>query len=391
MYYFTKKGIERRIYKSMNIIGEKEDKAREYLKEIIPEFSPLMLFFLTKIMVSQYRNIFSNINVIEEEDGTLKQIKELGKDNVIIWIPKHESNLDNLVYRYVIHKGGCKAPLTRAGKNLFMGISRDLLSLLNVYCVDRGLLDPLSKERYNPLYRKVKQEFEKEMVRQGKDFLIYIQDGRSYSGDIYERYNPSLISNFVKLQKESLGVQSYIVLLSSSYTVIPEDKELIEANKNKKRLPPTSLIGDFERFKREFKDDWPIYVYAHKPRLLDDLLNDVGPRISAYRTIGKRIINSIGEKTIILSTTLQLRACYSLFVNKKSINHSSLYDETLSLWEKLKSKDLLMEEKINDSFLKEVFQEALDFNIKRDRLTSSLENSGNGLLEFYANTISHLT
>jgi hypothetical protein len=133
-----------------------------------------------------------------------------------------------------------------AGKNLYRGISKWILPKLNCVCLDRETADPLYFDTFFRCQEKI--------IDKGIDYEIFLQPGRSYTGEMHEKSAATvLLHKLIEYKIDNPKKEIMIQPISLSHTLIPEDKDMTMSNAVKQFVTKYDMLVDdlFESIKKE--------------------------------------------------------------------------------------------------------------------------------------------
>ncbi len=105
----------------------------------------------------------------------MDKLKDIYKDNEIIYVPCHRSHIDYLLLSYVMYKNGIVPPQIAAGINLNMPILGPILRRGGAFFMRRSFKD-------NPLYSAIFDEYLHAIYTSGYSTEYFIEGGRSRTG-----------------------------------------------------------------------------------------------------------------------------------------------------------------------------------------------------------------
>ena len=309
-----------------------------YLNDIMPDFNPAFLIFFREVCKLKYREFVKNFKVLTESDNTLKSIKNIQGKYPLFFLPNHISNADHIPICFALNKNGIFHPVIVAGANLYRGISKRILPKLNVEKLRRDYIRENFKWLQNPLYRMCFERFNRYIWRKNEPFLFYIEGGRSRDGKI-RKPKYGIISEIFKFLKEEKRI-CYFVPVTISYTIVPEDKELVDS-KYGKNISEGDLLTELEKLNREYKKFKnphiyvkfldPIRITPEDNRGVKDFANSV------IELLKKNIIPTstyIFSKILLSTKDFRIDILNNLYSEKKeeyNLLHS--FDEVLNIFE----------------------------------------------------------
>lgn len=157
--------------KSKNISKEKARKqALKYADEIASNISYTNVRFLYVVLTWVWNKIYNGVSV-----NNIGVLREVSKDNEIIYVPCHRSHIDYLLLSYVLFTNGLQLPHIAAGINLNMPIVGSILRRGGAFFMRRTFRD-------NKLYAAVFDEYLHSVFTGGYAAEYFVEGGRSRTG-----------------------------------------------------------------------------------------------------------------------------------------------------------------------------------------------------------------
>ena len=135
------------------------------------------------------------------------------RSNRVVYVSNHKSHLDYLVELLVLDDHGVRPPVTAAGINLFNGA----VGLLNRHVT--GAI-PIRRNSRDPAYLATLRAYVAELV-QRHDLFLYLEGGRSYSGEI-KPMKTGLLQAVMLARRPDV----VIVPVAIAYDLVLEDQTL---------------------------------------------------------------------------------------------------------------------------------------------------------------------
>lgn len=190
-----------------------------YSKEIVGNFSPgvynfaknAIPIFISKILNASPSNKFRfwrNQKTLDERikiSGDIDKIRRLAKNNTIVAVPTHFSNLDSILIGYALERIGLPAFTYGAGLNLFsIGLLNYYMNNLGAYKVDR--------RKKNAIYLEVLKNYSTVSLIGGANGLFFPGGTRSRSGALEKSLKLGLLGTTIESQRhliEAAGGKDY--------------------------------------------------------------------------------------------------------------------------------------------------------------------------------------
>lgn len=363
--------------------------ARYYIEDMAADFDPAFLIAFRSIARRVFPYLVKSIRLSEEESGVLDQVRDLmGKVPVFI-IPNHISNADHIPLCFAINGFGGLQPVIAAGANLFRGVSSWILPRVNAYKIRREHLGRDSKWFqqlkwfHNPIYRRVHKEYLHYLWGQNEPFMFYIEGTRSRDGRIGKPKKGIMedMADYVK----NTGRQVYLVPVSLSYTIVPEDVD-IEASRTGKNISEKDIFTQLAMLDKQYAKlpDSAIHVRFSTPI-------SYGPESQNIDDTVNRLMESISRGVVRPYTSLLAEAIMNMGVDgrdEKSFTIQEVSDYFLEHFESLPevvdadvAHDIMM---AIEAFCRKGF-------IRQDSMSGDFQLENVPLIRQYACRIAHLS
>lgn len=156
---------------SKNISKDKaRQRALKYADEIASNISYTNVRFLDVLLTWVWNKIYDGVSV-----HNLNTLRDVSKDNEIIYVPCHRSHIDYLLLSYVLYHNGLQLPHIAAGINLNMPVAGPILRRGGAFFMRRTFRD-------NKLYAAVFDEYLHSVFSGGYAAEYFVEGGRSRTG-----------------------------------------------------------------------------------------------------------------------------------------------------------------------------------------------------------------
>lgn len=166
--------IKTAIQQEMEEKGISKDKAKKlalkYGDEISSNMSHSAIRFLDIILTWVWNKIYNGVEV-----NNIERLRDVSKDNGIIYTPCHRSHIDYLLLSYVLFKNSMAPPHIAAGINLNMPVVGPILRRGGAFFMRRTF-------KGNKLYASVFDEYMHTMCKSGFPIEYFVEGGRSRTG-----------------------------------------------------------------------------------------------------------------------------------------------------------------------------------------------------------------
>ena len=141
-----------------------------YADEMASNISYTTVRFMDVLLSRVWNRLYDGIGI-----HNIEALKQVARDNTIIYVPCHRSHVDYLLLSYVLYHNGLQIPQIAAGINLDMPLVGPVLRRSGAFFMRRSFRD-------NPLYAAVLDEYLHTLLCRGHAIEYFIEGGRSRSG-----------------------------------------------------------------------------------------------------------------------------------------------------------------------------------------------------------------
>lgn len=260
--------------------------------------------FLDFILRPLWTRVYSGVDAPEED---MERIRAAIREGAAIVLPSHKSHFDYMLLAWVFYNNKLTLPHVVAGANLAIPVVSFFLRSAGGFFIKRRFDD----DRIHPA---VFSRYLRELVHHGIPIEAYIEGGRTRSGKLL---SPKVGVLGMVLDAAALrprGKEVTVLPVALAYEQVAEQgayvRELGGQTKRKENL------GEFARATRVirrrlgrvyFRVGDPIHVSeivdatSEQPGWLD---RDPAERKQALHTLAKRVMYRVGQRTVLLPTTL---------------------------------------------------------------------------------------
>ena len=157
------------------------------------------------------------------------------RSNRVVYVSNHKSHLDYLVELLVLDDHGVRPPVTAAGINLFNGA----VGLLNRHVT--GAI-PIRRNSRDPAYLATLRAYVAELV-QRHDLFLYLEGGRSYSGEI-KPMKTGLLQAVMLARRPDV----VIVPVAIAYDLVLEDQTLARQGVKRRQRHFAAEVAEMVRY-----------------------------------------------------------------------------------------------------------------------------------------------
>ena len=145
-------------------------KAYKYADEIAANMSVATVRVMDVLLTWLWNRIYNGVSV-----NNIQVVRDVARDNAVIYVPCHRSHIDYLLLSYVLYQNGLVPPHIAAGINLNMPLVGPILRRGGAFFMRRSFRD-------NPLYATVFNEYMHVMLTRGYSVEYFVEGGRSRTG-----------------------------------------------------------------------------------------------------------------------------------------------------------------------------------------------------------------
>jgi len=232
-------------------------------KRIDKIFEDLKKIYLEKFV--------SGVEIFGEENLSIL------KDEQALYLPNHVSHFDYVVIPYILNMNGLMHPIIVAGSNLDHWPANKILQKeTGAFFIDRKIL------KKKEVTQKKKEEILKinfgleKIVKEGQNFMNFIESGRSYDGSVMERGDTGILKRYLKKVKE-FGKEPYGCNIAIRYEPHTIEKKCLKfASFFKNKVEPIYFFSDIYAFIKNYfskKDKKPLVkINFGKPYTLKEFM-----------------------------------------------------------------------------------------------------------------------
>lgn len=249
--------------------GEKNElklraQALKYADEIASNISYTNVRFLDVVLTWVWNKIYQGTEV-----HNINMVKEVSKDNTIIYVPCHRSHIDYLLLSYVLYYNGLQIPHIAAGINLNMPVVGSILRRGGAFFMRRTFRD-------NRLYAAVFDEYLHSVFTHGYSAEYFVEGGRSRTGRTLTPKAGMLAMTLRSFLRDSRKPITLVPVYTGYEKVFEERSYLGELRGQAKKKE--SLLGTLSTVRSLRKPYGRVRVTFGDPIHLTDYLNEQQPQ-----------------------------------------------------------------------------------------------------------------
>jgi glycerol-3-phosphate O-acyltransferase len=279
-------------------------KAHRYANEICSD-----LHYPTVSLLASGFTWFWNTRYEGLHTKNLEEIRELSKENSLIFLPCHRSHIDYCALTYLLYENGLMVPQVAAGNNLNLPVIGGILRGAGAVFMRRTFMS-------NTLYSTVFFEHIRALMTRGNSIEFFPEGGRSRTG-LSLPSRPGLLSLIIRSFASLKNQNVKIVPVYIGYEKILEGQsylsELAGGKKKKESIfDPLKVFKDFRNYlgnaylnfsdpidldsflSEQVKDDYSLTSPQEKPLWLQEVTS----------RLGQEVIRSINNSVAVTSTSL---------------------------------------------------------------------------------------
>lgn len=249
--------------KTKNISVEKAQRlARKHANVIAANVSYGAIRVLDILLTKLWNKIYNGVIL-----HGIEPVRELAKDNEIVYVPCHRSHIDYLLLSYSLYRNGLNVPHIAAGENLNMPVVGSVLRRGGAFFIRR-------KFGGDKLYTTVFNEYIHTVFSRGYPVEYFVEGGRSRTGRMRSPATGTLAmtvkSHLRNNNRPVVFIPVYIgyekVFESRSYLVELRGKEKKKEN-----------LFDLVKSVKHLKNYGHVYLNFGEPLKLNSLLDEQQP------------------------------------------------------------------------------------------------------------------
>ncbi|WP_396589013.1 glycerol-3-phosphate 1-O-acyltransferase PlsB [Bermanella sp. R86510] len=240
-----------------------EARAIKYGDEIASNQSHSTIRFLDIVLTWVWNKLYNGVTV-----KNLEGLKQIYKDNEIIYVPCHRSHIDYLLLSYVLFKNGIVPPQIAAGINLNLPVLGPILRRGGAFFMRRSFKD-------NPLYSAVFDEYLHAIFTSGYSTEYFVEGGRSRTGRTL-RPRAGMIAMTVRSFLRDYHKPIVFMPVYIGYEKVFEGGTYIGELRGQSKKKE-SLLGVFKTFKDLKRNFGKVYLSFGDPIDLDHYLEQENP------------------------------------------------------------------------------------------------------------------
>ena len=212
--------------------GLTPDQARQQISAYLEELKTTQRYSVYRALKHPLYPILRKIQRLPEN---VELAQTATRSNRVVYASNHKSHLDYLVELLVLDDHGIRPPVTAAGVNLFNGA----VGLLNRHVT--GAI-PIRRNSRDPAYLATLRAYVAELV-QRHDLFLYLEGGRSYSGEI-KPMKTGLLQAVMLARRPDV----VIVPVAIAYDLVLEDQTLAREGVKRRQRHFAAEVAEMVRY-----------------------------------------------------------------------------------------------------------------------------------------------
>ena len=212
--------------------GITPDQAHEQISAYLDELRTTQRYAVYRTLKHP---LYPILRKIRRQPEHIELAQAATRSNRVVYASNHKSHLDYLVELLVLDEHGIRPPVTAAGINLFNGA----VGLLNRHVT--GAI-PIRRDSRDPAYLTTLRAYVAELV-QRHDLFLYLEGGRSYSGDI-KPMKTGLLQAVMLARRPDV----VIVPVAIAYDLVLEDQTLSQQGVKRRQRHFAAEVAEMVRY-----------------------------------------------------------------------------------------------------------------------------------------------
>ena len=247
--------------------------------------------------------LYPLLRKINRQEAQVEIAQAATRQGRVIYASNHKSHTDYLVQPLVLDDNGIRPPVIAAGINLFGGA----LGLIHKHVT--GAI-PIRREMKDPAYLATLKAYIAEVL-QRHDLFLYLEGGRSYSGEL-KRFKTGLLHAAVQARRTDVVV----IPVAIAYDLVLEDFVLSRQRIKRQQRPFAREVAEMIRYAVGYHSR-AIVSFGEPIQLAD---YDPDARRSMVQ-LNRRLWNDIGRLYTVVPSALVAAAM------RPSIRRDELEDQ----------------------------------------------------------------
>lgn len=297
-------------------------RARRYASEIAAHISYPTVRVVERFLGWVWNRIYDGIELHHVE-----QLREVAKDNEVVYVPCHRSHFDYLLLSYIVYHEGLSLPHVAAGVNLNIPVIGGILRRGGAFYLRRSF-------KGNRLYATVFNAYLRQILVRGHAIEYFVEGTRSRTGRLLEP-KAGMLAMTVSSYVQNPRLPVVFVPVYFGYEKLIEGNSFIsELGGGKKQKE--SLFGLVRSINALREYFGKVYVNIGQPIRLDTVLDQHQPEWRNKETNGEKpawmstVISHLGERIMgeinaaAAVTPISLLAYALLSTPKQSMGETEL-------------------------------------------------------------------
>ena len=213
-------------------LGLTPDQAHERISAYLEELKTTQRYSVYRALKHP---LYPILRKVQRHPENIDLAQAATRSNRVVYASNHKSHLDYLVELLVLDDHGIRPPVIAAGINLFNGA----MGLLNRHVT--GAI-PIRRNSRDPAYLATLRAYVAELV-QRHDLFLYLEGGRSYSGEF-----KSLKTGLLQAVVQARQSEAVIVPVAIAYDLVLEDQAFARQGEKRRQRHFTMEVAEMVRF-----------------------------------------------------------------------------------------------------------------------------------------------
>ncbi len=258
----VRKAIEQHAKTKGVTLEKAQSYARKQAITIAADVSYGTIRFLDVLLTKLWNKIYNGVLL-----NGIEPVRELAKDNEIVYVPCHRSHIDYLLLSYCLYKHGLNVPHIAAGENLNMPIVGSILRRGGAFFIRRRFGG-------DKLYTAVFNEYIHTVFSRGYPVEYFVEGGRSRTGRMRVPATGTLAMT-VRSHLRDNSRPIVFIPVYIGYEKVFESRSYLGELKGKDKKKEN--LFDLVKSVKQLNNYGHVYLNFGEPLKLNDQLNNLQP------------------------------------------------------------------------------------------------------------------
>lgn len=355
--------------------GQSPERVRRRMEREYKRIAAHMRWWIIRVLDVLLRPLWTRVySGVDAPDEDIERIRQAIREGAAIALPSHKSHFDYLLLAWVFYQHKLTLPHVVAGMNLALPVVAFFLRSAGGFFLERTFK---GKTLHPPIFAR----YLRELIHQGAPIELYIEGGRTRSGKLLPPKVGVLEMILDAAALRPSGKEVTLLPIALAYEQVAEQgayvRELGGQSKRKEDLGQVAKASSVLRRRLG-----RVYLRVGPPLHLGPVVDGTPDRPSWLRRsaeerkrqldhIGHKVMFEVGQRTVLLPTTLVALALLSH--HRRGIKQAVLLDRTLRF------RALIARHDIPEAASLARFEEAMKLSLSRladQRVIEHFEHQG---------------